>query len=67
MLYRHVIDRISTEFCGILGVFVNFAALLRREISEALTMSCVIYIIQNGDEKIAFGDYISPVGRQKAT
>ena len=49
MLYRHVFDKISTEFRGILRVFVNFAALRRREISEALTMSCVIYIIQTGD------------------
>ena len=27
MLYRHVFDKISTEFRGILGVFVNFAGL----------------------------------------
>ena len=25
LLYRHVFDKISTEFCGILRVFVNFA------------------------------------------
>ena len=43
MLYRHVFDKISTEFRGILCVFVNFAALRRREISEALTTSCIIY------------------------
>ena len=43
MLYRHVFDKISTEFRGILRVFVNFAALRRREISEALTTSCIIY------------------------
>ena len=49
MLYRHVFDKISTEFRGILRVFVNFAALRRREISEALTISFVIYIIQTGD------------------
>ena len=36
MLYRHVFGKISTEFRGILRVFVNFAALRRREISEAL-------------------------------
>ena len=36
MLYRHVFDKISTEFCGILRVFVNFAAPLLLEISEAL-------------------------------
>ena len=24
MLYRHVYDKICTEFCGILWVFVNF-------------------------------------------
>ena len=45
MLYRHVFDKISTEFHGILHVFVNFVALRQHEISEALTMSCVIYII----------------------
>ena len=49
MLYRHVFDKISTEFRGILHVFVNFAALRRRKISEALTMSCVISITQTGD------------------
>ena len=27
MLYRHVFDKISTEFCGILYVFVNFTDL----------------------------------------
>ena len=42
-LYRHVVDKISTEFHGILRVFVNFAALRRCEIS----MSCVIYIYTN--------------------
>ena len=42
MLYRHVFDKISTEFRGILRVFVNFAAFRRREISEALTTSCII-------------------------
>ena len=36
MLYRHVFDKISTEFRGISRVFVNFAALLLLEISEAL-------------------------------
>ena len=35
MFYRHVFDKISTEFHGILRVFVNFAALRLREISEA--------------------------------
>ena len=43
MLYRYVFDKISTEFRGILLVFVNFAALRRREIPEALTTSCIIY------------------------
>ena len=52
MLYRHVFDKISTEFRGILHVFVNFAALRRRKISEALTMSCVISITQTGDLRI---------------
>ena len=46
MLYRHVFDKISTKFHGILRVLVIFAALQQREISEALTMSCIIYIIQ---------------------
>ena len=49
MLYRHVFDKISTKFCNIFRVFVNFAGfcgILRislnitaprpREISEAL-------------------------------
>ena len=36
-------------------------------IKSPATMSCVIYIIQTGDKKFASGDYISPVGRQKAT
>ena len=67
MLCRHEFDKISTEFCGILHAFVNFAALRRRKISEALTMSCVIYIIQTGNQKFATGDYIFPVSRQKAT
>ena len=49
MLYRHVLDMISTEFRAILRVFVNFAALRRRKMSEALTMSCAIYIIQTDD------------------
>ena len=49
MLYRHVFDKISNAFRGILRVFVNFTALRRSEISEALTLSCVIYIIQTGD------------------
>ena len=52
MLYRHVFDKISTEFRGILRVFVNFAALRRREISEALTMSCVIYIYKLATENL---------------
>ena len=30
-------------------------------------MSCVIYIVQTGNEKFASGDYFSPVGRQKVT
>ena len=37
MLYRHVFDKISTEFRGPLRVFVNFAALRRREISMSFT------------------------------
>ena len=41
-------DKISTKFCSVLRGFVNFAALRPRKISEALTMSCVIYVIQTG-------------------
>ena len=48
MLYKYVFDKISTEFCSILHGFVNFAALWPRKISEALTMSCVIYMIKTG-------------------
>ena len=40
---------ITSEFRDILRVFVNFAALQPPKISEAMTMSCVIYIIQIGD------------------
>ena len=36
MLYRHVFDKVSTEFRSILRVFVNFAAPLLLEISEVL-------------------------------
>ena len=49
MLHSHVFDKISTEFRGILLGFVNFVAPQPHEKSEALTMSCVIYIIQSGD------------------
>ena len=38
MLYRHVFDKISTEFRIIFHVFVNFVAPRQREISEALSM-----------------------------
>ena len=41
MLYRHVFDKISTEFLGIFRVFVNFAAAQLREISEALHKSSI--------------------------
>ena len=46
MFYRHVFEKISTEFHGILRVFVNFAALRRREISEALTTSCAFTLYE---------------------
>ena len=49
MLYKHVFDKISTKFLSILRGFVNFAALWQREVSEALTMSWVIYMIQTGN------------------
>ena len=41
MLYRHVFDKISTEFCGILRVFVNFEAL--RPARNIRSPDCVIY------------------------
>ena len=47
MLYIHVFDKISTEFCGILRGFVNFAAVRPCEISEALTMTGHL-ILHNG-------------------
>ena len=54
MLYRHVRDKISTEFHSIMCDFVNFADLpefhgfaTARNVSQAL--SCVIYIIETGD------------------
>ena len=72
MLYRHVRDKISIEFHSTMPAFVSFADLPEfhgfatvRNVSQAL--SCVIYIIETGDLKFASGDYISPVGRQKAT
>ena len=36
MLYRHVFDKISTEFRMISRIYLNFMALRPREISEAL-------------------------------
>ena len=38
MSYRHVFDKIFTEFRDIFRVFVNFAAPRPREISEALIL-----------------------------
>ena len=53
MLYRHVRDKISTEFHSIMRAFVNFAHLpefhgfaTARNVSQAL--SCIIYIIETG-------------------
>ena len=43
MLYRHVFDKISTEFRGISRVFVNFAPLLLLKISEALYLSAASF------------------------
>ena len=37
MFYRHVFDKISTEFRGIFRVFVKFVAPRPREESEALS------------------------------
>ena len=37
MLYKHVFDKISTEFREISRIYLNFAAPRPREISEALT------------------------------
>ena len=36
MMYWHVCDKISSKFCGIQHVFVNFAAPQPRKISKAL-------------------------------
>ena len=54
MLYRHVHDKISTEFHSIMRAFVNFADLpefhgfaTARNVSQAL--SCIIYIIETGE------------------
>ena len=50
MLYRHVRDKISTEFHSIMRAFVNFADLPEfhaQNVSQAL--GCVIYIIETGD------------------
>ena len=80
MLYRHVLLKISSEFRRISWVYLvylNFVGLPglpefrgsapALNIKSPATMSCVIYIIQTGDKKFASSDYISPVGRQKAT
>ena len=48
MLYRHVFDKISTEFRIILRVFVNLAALRLREISEA-PADYELHHLQTGD------------------
>ena len=48
MLYRHVFDKISTEFHSILRVFVNFVALRPREISEA-PADYELHHLQTGD------------------
>ena len=47
MLYRHVFDKISTEFGGIFRVFVNFADLL--EFCGSMTTQNIrnpVYFIQ---------------------
>ena len=65
MLYRLVFDQISTEFCGIFRVFVNFqgiswiyvnfAAPWPHEISEALSVVWLklLALISNGNANIA--------------
>ena len=67
MMYQHVFDVISSKFCSVSHVFVNFAGLpefrspvTTLNIRSPDTMSCVIYIIQTGN-------HISPVGHQRAT
>ena len=54
MLYRHVRDKISTEFHSIMRAFVNFAHLpefhgfaTAGNVSQAL--SCIIYITETGE------------------
>ena len=62
--------KISSESHGIWHGLVAFAEFRSSTLNirrQADTMSCVIYIIQTGDQKFASGDYISPVGRQNAT
>ena len=73
MLYRHVFDKISTEFRGILRAFVNFADLHEPEFHSfatapniAIPELCHLHYT-NWRLKFASGDYISLVGRQKAT
>ena len=63
MLYRHVVDKISTEFRGILRVFVNFAGFSRiylnfaapqpYEISEALFAKTIIPLAFMASESTA--------------
>ena len=54
MLYRHVRDKISTEFYSIMRAFVNFAHLpefhgfaTAGNVSQVL--SCIIYITETGE------------------
>ena len=56
MLYRHVFDKISTEFRSILRAFENFADLpefhgtmTALNIRSPDNTSCIMYIIQTGD------------------
>ena len=67
MLYRHVFSKISSEFRGLSGVFLNFvgfrAAQQPREISEALSevnsahsyterLACIIHLKEGVEKNI---------------
>ena len=52
MLYWHVFDKISSEFCGISYVFVNFAAPRPFLISEALILWAASFTLYKLTTKI---------------
>ena len=72
MLYRHVFDKISTEFCSILCAFENFSDLPEFH-GFATAQNITIHELRHFHHtdwrlKIFIWQlYISPVGRQKVT